>query len=140
VNELCQQRFFNIFCMEYYILFSIGCLIQILKWRYGVRVTKYERHGMALIINVWFIARLCNSFNLSCQVDAFTVYFFIWQLVYISSKWNSDELPSFSFYLLQGFLCLSMSLFALTTHDLIFRYFPINLKVVFVWIFGLDDW
>ncbi len=140
MNDTCKYRFFNLFSMEYYIAFSIIVLIEILTWRYGEIVTKYKILMLNLILNVWLIARLCNSLNLWYQVDVFTVYFFVWQFIYLFSKWISQELPWISFTIQQGLLCLWMAFLAFIIHDTASRYFPFYFKFAFLWYYSVEDW
>ncbi len=60
--------------------------------------------------------------------------------MYVFSKWISHELPWFSFNVQLGLLCLQMAYSALIVHDVYFRYFPIFLKVAFLWFLAIEDW
>lgn len=138
--DICKDRVDNLFCTETYLFYFVAFLIKIHGWWYGEIAKKHEKFVVTLTANVWLIARLCNSLNLGCQLDVFTVYFIIGQLIFVYFKWISLELPWFSFILQQGLLCLYQSFAAFIIHDISFRYVPIYLKFAFLCYFSFKDW
>lgn len=140
MNDTCIHRVINIVCVEYFIWFCIILLIVILKRRYGNIAVEHLEFIFYLLQIVWLIARLCNSLNLSCQMDIITIYFIVWQFQCVICKWIFHELPWFSFNIQQGLLCLCMSYFALQLNDICFRYLSIYFKIAFLWCYALEDW
>jgi hypothetical protein len=129
-----------LFCKATFVCGFISFLIHVLHWRYGKIITKYITLVSSLPAIVWIIARLCNGLNLCCQLDVFTVYFIVWQFIYVIYKWNLFELPYFSFTLRQGLFCLSESIFAFVMHHIWLRYASVLLIFAFLWLSALADW
>ncbi|UJR17919.1 hypothetical protein I4U23_004818 [Adineta vaga] len=67
------------------------------------------------------------------------MYVFIWQLMFITDKWELEELLISSLTLYRGWLCLLMSCNAWIFYDILFSYFPSHVHWVYFWMFSIRD-
>lgn len=72
-------------------------------------------------------------------MDMLTVYFIVWQFIYLMCKWEVLELKWPLLILQQASCCISSSIVAFLFNDIIFVYFPFQLKIVFLWLYSLYD-
>ena len=77
------------------------------------------------------MGRFFDSFALWYQVDVFTVYFLIWQLMFVLTQWEYEQLPLLSTTFYQGWLCLLVASQAFVVYDVVFRYLPPSFKFCF---------
>jgi hypothetical protein len=106
---------------------------------YGLQLWNRLRPVIQTIMIVWLLTRFCEGNYLYYEVDVITVYFLIWQCTYIMCKWEDHEC-SFPFLILQqGSLCISAALFTFLVYDYGYRFFPIQLNFVLLWLWSLYD-
>ncbi len=94
---------------------------------------------LLMITTNWLVARYCDTIDMGYEVDIFTVYFFVWQLVCLIYKWLHQDLPMLSFTLHQKATCLSMAFCAFIEYDIIFRFAPTYAGFAFVWLMSTLD-
>jgi hypothetical protein len=99
----------------------------------------YLAPALNTVINAWCLARFCDAFDVVYPVDVFTVYFLLWQCMFIKIKWDYDELPLFSINLYRVFICWLVASSTVFAHDLIFRYLPHCFTLAFVWKESVSD-
>jgi hypothetical protein len=99
----------------------------------------YIRTVIYTIISGWFIARFCDGYDISCQIDSLTVHFLIWQIIFIITKWESDALPLFSVNIYRGWLIIMVAAISFLNYDIMLRYLPIQMNFVNMWIYSLVD-
>jgi hypothetical protein len=121
---------------EIYIHFM--CIIIALVCCYGLKVLHYFLPGILTIVNVWFLARLCDDIHFWYQVDVFTVYFLVWQFSYPICQWCLHQLSRPALILHQGSMCLLPAIVVFLLHDTIFRYYP-TMRLAIFWIMAFDD-
>jgi len=97
-----------------------------------VKYTRYTDPVLHTIICVWWMGRFCDNLYLWYPADVFTVYLFIWQLMFIVVQWEYKKLPLLSVTIYRGWLCLKLASDAFLFHDTIFRYAPLLFKFVFL--------
>jgi prepilin signal peptidase PulO-like enzyme (type II secretory pathway) len=103
-------------------------------------VKKNAKFIVFTLIVVWYAARFFNALSLSCQIDVFTVFFVVWQFIYLICKWHAQELPYFSFTLYQASLCIFTAFISYASYDIVLRYLPVQYKFVFLWLIAIQDW
>lgn len=140
VSKNCKH--FNIFDSNYdtfsfvsLLVFEIICinLLDIEKSTYSIRPIIYT------IIYSLFAARFYDAFNLSCPLDIFTVYFLIWQIMFIITEWESDKLPLVSLTFYRVWLCKMPASMIFVIHDSVFRYLPIQVNFLIFWLIAFSD-
>ena len=92
-----------------------------------------------LNISTWFLARYCNSINIAYEVDIFTAYFFVWQLICLIYKWIHQDLPYFRYCLHQMASCFYTAFLAFILHDVVIRYLGTITSFAIVWIMSILD-
>lgn len=101
--------------------------------RYSIRPTIYT------IIVALLLSRLCDGFHLSCEMDLFTGYFLIWQIMSVMNEWESERLPLSSLLFYRGLICVVMGFMTYAVYDFLFRYFPMKYNFLGVWVLSLVD-
>ncbi|CAF2997196.1 unnamed protein product, partial [Rotaria sp. Silwood2] len=91
------------------------------------------------ILFVWLWARYCNNKNCWYQLDILTVYFLVWQFIYLMCKWEFYELSWPLLILQQASGCVSTSVTIFFSYDIAYRYIPFQFKIGFLWLFSLYD-
>ncbi|UJR18129.1 hypothetical protein I4U23_005029 [Adineta vaga] len=71
--------------------------------------------------------------------NIFTVYFLVWQFMYVMCKWECYELSWPLLIFQQASSCISSSLTVFFLYDILYRYVPFQLKIIFVWSLSLYD-
>lgn len=99
----------------------------------------YVRPVISTIICGWFIARLFDGVDLWYKMDMISVYFLIWQLMFVITKWELKRLPIFSPTFIRGWLCVLMAFGAFTVYDTIFRYLSAQVSFIFLWCISFAD-
>ena len=109
-----------------------------LIWYYGSKIIPCLLLGMSLVFNAWLLARWCDSFHFWYPLDIFTVYFLIWQIIYLMFQWCYRQLswPCLIFY--QASICIVTAIEAFIFYDLFFRYFP-SVTIIMIWLACYDD-
>jgi hypothetical protein len=64
--------------------------------------TYHTRSVLSTVISPWILGRFCDGRYLWYQVDIFTMYFLIWQIMLIISLWEYNELPLLSVTIYRG--------------------------------------
>ena len=106
---------------------------------YRSQAAKYIAPLFYLLVTVWYMARFCDG-NASCPpVDVITIYFLVWQYVYLTWAWQLHELPWFILKLHHGASCLLLALLAFFMHEFIFRYIPTWLRFVLIFLWAITD-
>jgi len=120
------------------IIFSI-CLCVVLVLCYGQQVFNLMKLITLTILMVWLFACYCNNYNVCYQIDVLTVYFIVWQFIYLMCKWEDLELESPFLILHQASCCVSTSITTYLIHDVILLHFPFQWKIIFLWLYSLFD-
>jgi len=94
---------------------------------------------LLMITTNWLVARYCDTIDMGYEVDIFTVYFFVWQFIYLIYKWLYQDLPMLSFSLHQKATCLYMALTAFMEYDVLFRLLPTYMFFAVVWLWSAID-
>jgi hypothetical protein len=92
-----------------------------------------------LTMTNWVLARYCSSINIWFEIDIFTIYLFLWQLVYSICNWVDQSLPYISFTLHQILSCLYMSFLSYMLYDIILQYFSAYINFGYLWITSIVD-
>ncbi len=103
------------------------------------RKSIYIRPLIATIICGWLVGRLWDGVDLWYKVDIITIYFLIWQVIFVIAKWELKQLPMLSFTFYQGWLCVLMAFGAFTVYNAIFRYLSMQIIFVFFWMLSFAD-
>ncbi|CAF3694408.1 unnamed protein product [Rotaria sp. Silwood1] len=103
------------------------------KCSYNIRPVIYT------IINSLLLARFCHSFNICCQFDIFTVYFLIWQIMFLITEWELEKLPFISLSFYRGWLCIMPAFHMYFLYDFFFRRLPIEVNFLYIWLFAIAD-
>ena len=91
------------------------------------------------VIGAWLCGRLLNEYHLCDRVDTFTVYFVIWQLMFITVTWEFKPGPIFSITLYRGWFCFLMACDAFIFYDTVCRYLLLSHNMTYFWTFALKD-
>jgi len=115
-----------------YITGSCPFFIMALIWICGTSLIPRLLLGVLTIFIVWLLARWCDSFHMWYSVDVFTIYFLVWQFIYLMFQWCYHQLswPFLIFY--QVSICILTAIAAFLFYDLVFRYFP-SIILVIIW-------
>jgi hypothetical protein len=106
----------------------------------GVSKTVYKiRPVIRTIISAYLLARFCESVDLWCKLDIFTVYFLIGQFMFFIIRWEFQQLPLLSLTFYQGWLCMSVAFETFFVYDIMFRYLSRQLNFLFFWISSIVD-
>jgi hypothetical protein len=117
-------------------VFKIFVLIMaLLVLFYGLQVCIRIRSVAVTIVVVW----LLNRYYTDHPLDAFTVYFIVWQFVQMICHWQSHELWWPALILQQASLCLFTAFIALIPYDILFRHYPSQFYFTVLWIRSLID-
>jgi len=139
VNENCKHfniyNTYDMFSLVSILIFQMICinLLDIEKSTYSVRPIIYT------IIYSLLVARFCDAFNLFCPLDIFTVYFLIWQIMFTITEWESGKLPLISLTFYRGWLCIMPASIMFVIHDYVFRYLPIQVNFLLLWLIAFLD-
>jgi hypothetical protein len=87
----------------------------------------------------WLTGRFWDGLNLWYKIDVFTVYFVIWQILFVIHKWERKQVPVLSRNFYRGWLCLLMACQAIVFYDAIFSYLPFLHMFNYFWIHSIDD-
>jgi hypothetical protein len=140
VNDVCMYYWENIRWIKV-VIFSVVISLEDIPTEYqGEQVRKNARPIIFTLITVWFVTRFCNALRFQCQIDVFTVFFLIWQLISSICKWQSHELLCFSFTLHQTTFCTFVAFVSYAYYDIIFRYLPVRYKFGILWFHAVKDW
>jgi hypothetical protein len=114
-------------------------LVTVMMIFYRSQTAKYIALLFYVLISVWYVARFCDG-NASCPpVDVITIYFLVWQYVYLTWAWQLNELPLFSLKLHHGASCLILALLAFFMHEFMFRYIPAWLRFGLIFLWAITD-
>ena len=91
------------------------------------------------IINAWCLARFWYVFDVVYPVDVFSVYFLLWQCMFIKLKWDYEELPAFSIVLYRVSICWLVASASFFIQDSILRYLPKLVTLAFFWTESVTD-
>jgi hypothetical protein len=121
-------------------IIAVTILAKSLTFWYESQKCSYNiRSIIFTIINSLLLARFCDAFNLRCQLDIFTVYFLIWQIMFLLTEWEFQNLPLISLTFYQGWLCIMQSFLIYFIHDFFFGLLPIEVNFLCIWILALAD-
>lgn len=99
----------------------------------------YIRPLIAIIICGWLMGRLWDNVGLWYEVDMITIYFLIWQVIFIITKWELKQLPISSLGFYRGWSCTWWAFGAFIAHDTIFRYLSTQIRFIFFWMVAVAD-
>jgi len=137
VSENCKyfDSTYDTFLLVSILIFEMICInvFDIEKSTYSIRPIIYT------IIYSLLVARFCDAFNLYCPLDLFTVYFLIWQIMFIITEWESDKLPLISLTFYRGWLCIMPASMIFFIHDFVFRYLSIQVNFFLLWLIAFAD-
>ncbi len=140
VNETCEFFFINEDKYNIPILIPITGLHMSQMIFFGLQNRSiYVRPIIATLLCGWFIARLFDSISFCYNMDTISVYFLIWQVMLVITKWELKQLPTFSPTFNRGCVCVLMAIGAFTAYDVIFRYLSTQLSFIFFWIISFAD-
>jgi hypothetical protein len=113
--------------------------ITLFLWSDRVKYTRYMDPVLYTIICAWWMGRFCDNLHLWYPADVFTVYLFIWQLMFIVVQWEYEKLPLLSVTIYRGWLCLKLASDVFFFHDTFFCYAPLLFKFCFFWTASITD-
>ena len=120
-------------------IIDIGVLaIVAVIWHYGSRVVPGFFSCALTILNVWLLARWCDSLSLWYPVDTVTVHLVIWQLSYVVFHWCFHQLSWPFVFLYQASICLLTATYAFVLYEFALRYVPSAVPVM-VWFVAFED-
>ncbi len=121
-------------------LIPVGILQIILYHQFDLDKNTYHTHSVFYtIISAWIVGRFFDGRYLWYQVDIFTMYFLIWQIMLIISLWEYNELPLLSVTIYRGWLCLGIATNAFMFHDNLVRYLPFVFRFCLFWTSSIKD-
>ena len=136
---LCSYLLLGSDLERYQLMEIIIFLFVVLVLCYGVQLFGRIKPMVLTILVVWLIMRYFDNHNIYYKMDMLTLYFIVWQFIYLMCKWEVLELKWPSLILQQGSCCISTSIVAFLFNDMIFVYFPFQIKIGFLWFFTLCD-
>ncbi|CAF3513389.1 unnamed protein product [Rotaria socialis] len=86
-----------------------------------------------------FSTRFCDAFNFSYSLDIFTVYFLVWQVMFLITAWELQILPLISLTFFRGCQCMIPAFIMYFVYDFFFRLLPMEVNFLLIWIFALAD-
>ncbi|CAF1413848.1 unnamed protein product [Rotaria magnacalcarata] len=149
ISCLLNNRFFNKHCnifnnsdtnLDTSPLFPVIILeVSLTSW-YNSRERSYNfRAVIYTIIQTFFLARFCDAFNFSYSLDIFTVYFLVWQVMFLITAWELQILPLISLTFFRGCQCMIPAFIMYFVYDFFFRLLPMEVNFLLIWIFALAD-
>jgi hypothetical protein len=140
VNDTCKYYWDNIIYIKL-IICSLVISLKDVPTRYQVELVKKNIKPIVFtLFAVCFLTRFCNALSFRCQIDVFTVFFLLWQFIFLIYKWYSEELPCFSFALHQASFCAGVAFISYVSHDMVYRYVPVRYKFGLLWFLAIKDW
>jgi len=117
----------------------LSVIIIVLLLCYGMQAFNYIRMILYTICIVWLLTRYCDNKSCWAQFDILTIYFIVWQFMYLMCKWEFVELSWPLLILQQAACCLSTSITAFFSYDILLRYVPFQFNIAYLWLFALYD-
>jgi len=121
------------------LLLIISCFFAVLLLCYDLQLFDRMKPMILTILVGWLITRYYDSQNIYYNIDMLTVYFIVWQFIYLMCKWEDLELKWPFLILQQASCCISISITTFLWHEIIFRYLPFQFKIIFLWLYSLYD-
>jgi hypothetical protein len=137
--DLCGYLLVELDLAKLTLLLIISCFFGVLLLYYDLKLFDCMKSMILTIFVGWLITRYCDSQNIYINIDVLTVYFIVWQFIYLMRKWERLELEWPFLILQQASCCISMSITTFLRHDVIFVYLPFQFKIIFLWLFSLYD-
>jgi hypothetical protein len=112
------------------------CVYLLLRFR---NVYHHVKPMVLTIIVGYGVTRYCNSQKLYYKIDVITVYFLVWQFLYLIYQWIKLQLewPFFIFH--QASCCIFTCIVPLIFNEMVLRYFPFSINITLLWIVSLYD-
>ncbi len=120
-------------------MITVSVIILLLLCRSRINTGRFIFVAVITMINVEYFARWFNSINIGFNVDLITIYLFIWQLIALVFCWMWHELASPILFIEQVSLCVVTGLEAFMLHNIILRYIPTRIIVIFLWLLSFVD-
>ncbi len=114
-------------------------LFVVLVLCFGVQLFGRVKPIILTILVSWLITRYFDNKNIYYKMDVLSIYFIVWQFIYLLSKWEDLELKCPLLIIQQASCCASSSIMAYLFHDIIFVYFPFEFKIIWLWLYSLYD-
>jgi hypothetical protein len=108
-------------------------------WCNSQKLAYNIRSAIYTIINSLLLARFCHAFNICCQFDIFTVYFLIWQIMFVTTEWELEKLTLISHTVYRGWLCIMPAFLMYFLYDFFFRLLPIEVNFLYIWLLAIAD-
>jgi hypothetical protein len=137
--ELCSYLLVGPDIEKLTLLLIISCFFAVLLLCYDLQLFDRMKSMILTILVGWLITRYYDSQNIYYNRDMLTVYFIVWQFIYLMCKWEDLELEWPFLILQQASCCISISITTFLWHEIIFRYLPFQFKIIFLWLYSLYD-
>jgi hypothetical protein len=111
----------------------------ILTWFYGNQVFHYVRIILFTMLAFDYLARYFDCIKCQYQVDVLTVYLFVWQFMFIVWKWQIHQLFSPVVIIEQGSFCVFLAFLSFFFYDVLFRYIPFKINLIWFWLMSIAD-
>jgi hypothetical protein len=140
-KEICNHLLTrdNIVTLYLYEMITVSVIILLLLCRSRINTGRFIFVAVITMINVEYFARWFNSINIGFNVDLITIYLFIWQLIALVFCWMWHELASPILFIEQVSICIVTGLEAFMLHNIILRYIPTRIIVIFLWLLSFVD-
>ena len=120
------------------ILINILFVVLLILFGYD-KIMFYTSPSIYTITGIWLLGRFFDKIHLEYQVDIFTMYLLVWQLMFIAVKWEFEQYAIFSLTFYRGWLCFLMACNAFIFHDTACRYLPAPIIWMWFWLFSIKD-
>ncbi|UJR07114.1 hypothetical protein I4U23_011402 [Adineta vaga] len=100
---------------------------------------RYIRPIIATLICGWLIARLLDGVDCCYKIDVVSVYFLIWQVMFVITKWELKQIAVCSPAFNRGSTIVILALGAFTAYDTICRYLSTQVSFIFFWMVSFAD-
>ena len=117
------------------VLFSLTVMMVYYRSQTG----KYIALLFYLLVTIWYATRFSDGASSCPPLDVVTIYFLVWQYVYLTCAWQLHELPWFSLKLHHGASSLILAMLAFSLHEFAFRYVPNWLWFVLIFLWAITD-
>jgi hypothetical protein len=114
-------------------------LPHVLLLYYGDQAYRRMKPIVLTILIVWLVNRYFDDNNACCQIDVLTVHLIVWQIIYVMCEWGDFRLEYPFFFLNQASSCILICIAAFLWNDIMFRYLPFQLKMIYFWLHSFAD-
>jgi hypothetical protein len=137
--DICDSLLIGADLTKVRLLLIIIYLFLALRLCFGVQLFDRLKPIILTILVSWLITRYFDNKNIYYKMEVLSIYFIVWQFIYLLSKWEDLELKCPLLIIQQASCCASSSIMAFLFHDIMFVYFPFQFKIIYLWLYSLYD-